>query len=42
MSEKITIEIQKEDLALAVSESGATYVVARYSPPGNFIGERPY
>lgn len=29
-------------MALAVSESGATYVVARYSPPGNFMGQTPY
>lgn len=29
-------------MALAVSKSGATYVVARYSPPGNFVGETPY
>jgi len=29
-------------MALAVSESGATYVVARYSPPGNFVGQTPY
>jgi len=29
-------------MALAVSESGATYVVARYSPAGNYVGETPY
>lgn len=29
-------------MALAVSKSGATYVVARYSPAGNYIGETPY
>ena len=29
-------------MALAVSKSGATYVVARYSPPGNWQGEKPY
>ncbi|MGC6422021.1 MAG: CAP family protein [Flavobacteriaceae bacterium] len=29
-------------MALAVSKSGATYVVARYSPPGNWQGETPY
>lgn len=29
-------------IALAVSKSGATYVVARYSPPGNWQGEKPY
>jgi len=29
-------------MALAVSESGATYVVARYSPQGNITGQTPY
>jgi hypothetical protein len=28
-------------MAFAVSSSGATYVVARYSPPGNTLGESP-
>jgi hypothetical protein len=26
----------------AVSATGAVFVVARYSPEGNYIGERPY
>ena len=29
-------------MALAVSESGATYVVARYNPQGNITGQTPY
>ena len=29
-------------MAMAVSDSGKTYVVARYSPQGNFVGEFPY
>ena len=29
-------------MAMAVSSSGKTYVVARYSPQGNFVGEFPY
>ncbi len=29
-------------LGVAVSNSGETYVVARYNPPGNFFGEKPY
>ena len=29
-------------MALAVSKSGKTFVVARYSPPGNYVGETPY
>jgi hypothetical protein len=28
-------------MAFATSPSGATYVVARYSPPGNTVGESP-
>jgi hypothetical protein len=28
-------------MAFAISPSGATYVVARYSPPGNILGESP-
>jgi hypothetical protein len=28
-------------MAFAISSSGATYVVARYSPPGNILGESP-
>ncbi|TKW52411.1 Pathogenesis-related protein 1B [Colletotrichum tanaceti] len=31
----------KVGLALATNSRG-TYVVARYSPPGNFIGQKPY
>ena len=29
-------------MAMAVSDSGKTYVVARYSPQGNFVWEFPY
>lgn len=29
-------------MALAVSDSGATYVVARYNPQGNITGQTPY
>ena len=29
-------------MAMAVSSSGKTYVAARYSPAGNFVGEYPY
>ena len=29
-------------MAMAVSSSGKTYVVARYSPAGNYSGEYPY
>lgn len=29
-------------MAMAVSKSGKTYVVARYSPGGNYVGEYPY
>ena len=29
-------------MAMAVSGSGKTYVAARYSPQGNFVGEYPY
>ena len=29
-------------MAMAVSNSGKTYIVARYSPSGNFRGEYPY
>ncbi|KAF3806039.1 Pathogenesis-related protein PR-1 type [Colletotrichum gloeosporioides] len=32
----------KVGMATATDSSGATYVVARYSPPGNYIGEKPY
>ena len=28
-------------MAVAVSSSGTSYVVARYSPPGNYIGQSP-
>lgn len=28
-------------MGLAVSSSGTTYVVARYSPPGNYVGQSP-
>lgn len=28
-------------MGLAVSPSGTTYVVARYSPPGNYVGQSP-
>ena len=28
-------------MGLAVSSSGTTYVVARYSPPGNLVGKSP-
>ncbi|WQF78519.1 Putative CAP domain-containing protein [Colletotrichum destructivum] len=31
----------KVGMALATNSQG-TYVVARYSPPGNFIGQKPY
>ena len=29
-------------IALSRSSSGKEYIVARYSPPGNYIGEYPY
>ena len=29
-------------MAMAVSKSGKTFVVARYSPGGNYVGEYPY
>jgi len=29
-------------MARAVSTSGSVYVVARYSPQGNWIGRQPY
>jgi uncharacterized protein YkwD len=29
-------------IAFAFSKSGKTYVAARYSPPGNYSGEKPY
>ncbi|KAI5457508.1 CAP domain-containing protein [Mariannaea sp. PMI_226] len=32
----------KVGMGLATDSNGATYVVARYSPPGNFIGETAY
>ncbi|KAF6833619.1 pathogenesis-related protein [Colletotrichum musicola] len=32
----------KVGMAIATDSKGATYVVARYSPPGNYIGEKPY
>jgi hypothetical protein len=28
-------------MGLAISPSGTTYVVARYSPPGNYVGQSP-
>lgn len=28
-------------IGLAISPSGTTYVVARYSPPGNYVGQLP-
>ena len=28
-------------MGLAISSSGTTYVVARYSPPGNYVGRSP-
>jgi len=28
-------------MGLAISSSGTTYVVARYSPPGNYVGQSP-
>ena len=33
---------EKCGMAMAVSASGKTYVVARYSPKGNYRGEYPY
>ncbi|KAK7424484.1 hypothetical protein QQX98_000449 [Neonectria punicea] len=32
----------KVGMAIASGTNGETYVVARYSPPGNYIGEKPY
>ena len=32
----------KVGIALARSSEGKEYIVARYSPPGNYIGEFPY
>ncbi|KPM45259.1 hypothetical protein AK830_g1268 [Neonectria ditissima] len=32
----------KVGMAIASGTNGKTYVVARYSPPGNYIGEKPY
>ena len=29
-------------IAVAISDSGKVYVAARYSPPGNYIGNHPY
>lgn len=29
-------------MGVAISESGETYVVARYFPPGNYLNEMPY
>ena len=29
-------------IGVAISKSGETYVVARYNPHGNFIGQFPY
>lgn len=26
----------------AKSSSGATYIVGRYTPPGNVVGQKPY
>ncbi|OHW90098.1 SCP-like extracellular protein [Colletotrichum incanum] len=33
---------KKVGLALATDAKGTTYVVARYLPPGNYIGQMPY
>ena len=33
---------KKVGIAYAVSKKGSVYVVARYFPAGNFIGEYPY
>ncbi|CAH0058611.1 unnamed protein product [Clonostachys solani] len=32
----------KVGMAKAAGSDGSVYVVARYSPPGNYIGEKPY
>ncbi|KPM39550.1 hypothetical protein AK830_g7004 [Neonectria ditissima] len=32
----------KVGMAIATGSNGDTYVVARYSPPGNYFGEKPY
>ncbi|KAK7429801.1 hypothetical protein QQZ08_003646 [Neonectria magnoliae] len=32
----------KVGMAIASGTNGETYVVARYSPPGNYIGEKPF
>lgn len=32
----------KIGIAAASNGKGAYYVVARYSPPGNFAGQKPY
>ncbi|OTB10774.1 hypothetical protein K445DRAFT_46475, partial [Daldinia sp. EC12] len=32
----------KVGMGLAKDAKGSVYVVGRYSPPGNFIGEKPY
>ena len=29
-------------MGMAVSSNGETYVVARYNPPGNYVGKYPY
>lgn len=29
-------------IACAKSKKGSWYTVARYSPPGNFVGQKPY
>lgn len=29
-------------VGLAQTPDGWTFIVARYSPPGNMVGERPY
>jgi len=29
-------------IAVAISDTGKVYVAARYSPPGNYVGNRPY
>jgi len=29
-------------IAVAISDTGKVYVAARYSPPGNYLGNRPY
>jgi len=33
---------KKLGMASAKSAKGGTYIVARYSPPGNWTGQKPY